>query len=232
MEYYSISSDSDDSDAIHCTPRRRRQSVVQSNSRSRTRRPISPPPLSRQATGSQDEQRPLPAAAATPRSNRGSFQKTGSGLESLKDDGRRPSVHVRPGSSTRTNITQTSSFAQDQQEFRTPKNQTPKKGDWTVEKIEQALREFEDDISRDGARLAARHIHTAWKRGAPEYRFISKKNWLADLKQPPAEGPKPGSKKDPELMKIKTKVGRRVFFDCRRCNCRSSNGATNPLRST
>jgi hypothetical protein len=84
---------------------------------------------------------------------------------------------------------------------RTPKNYTPKKVDWTTDKIEQSLRKFALDIGTDAAKVSSRLTRIGWKRMAPEPKSITKKNWFTDMKHNPADGSKEGT------MKIKTKVG-------------------------
>ncbi|KAK7962371.1 uncharacterized protein PG986_003196 [Apiospora aurea] len=81
---------------------------------------------------------------------------------------------------------------------RTPKAHTPKKAEWTIEKLEKQLRQFKKEIEDDGARLTARQIHLAWKKGAPSQPDIAKKNWFSELKSKAME---PGK----GVMKFKTK---------------------------
>lgn len=85
---------------------------------------------------------------------------------------------------------------------KTPKSQTPKKVEWSVEKIEEKLRVFAQDIGADSAALTSYLVDTAWKSKSSERRFITKKDHFAGIRLTPAEP----SAKPPEVLKMKTKV--------------------------
>lgn len=85
---------------------------------------------------------------------------------------------------------------------KTPKTQTPRKADWTVEILEERLRKFAQDIGTDTAKLTASLIQSSWKRKSPQRRFISKKDCFAGIRLMPFEG----TGKSSDTMRIKTKV--------------------------
>ncbi|KAH8682420.1 hypothetical protein BX600DRAFT_44035 [Xylariales sp. PMI_506] len=182
-----LSDDSDDIEPVHRTPRRHGQSQPQSHPGSRSRRLISPPALSasRQVTASaQVESAPMVAASPS-RGNRGSAQKPPKGDE-------RPagSPGRLPGSAVKNSQSVTSPVQNTQHQHavsRTPKNQTPKKVEWSSERIEQSLRKFSADIGIDGAKLSARLLNDSWQKTAaqPDRKV---KNWFADMGRTPIEG--------------------------------------------
>lgn len=85
---------------------------------------------------------------------------------------------------------------------KTPRNQTPKKGEVTLAKLESSLRDFSREIGVNHANLTARLIYDAWKNDAPQQRLISEKDWFAGMKLEPVGA----TNKPSEGMRIKTKV--------------------------
>ncbi|KAI1844550.1 hypothetical protein JX266_009223 [Neoarthrinium moseri] len=164
------------------------QPPSQPGSHSRSRRPISPPALSRQTSASaQGEAGPM-APAALPRSNQASAQKP------PRADGRAAVLPVRTnmGSAVRNSQGITSPAQSTlHSAHRTPKlHHTPRKADWTADKVENQLRIFSRDIGKDSANLSARLLRTSWKRVAPEANHASRKNWFAEMKRVPPEASK------------------------------------------
>lgn len=82
---------------------------------------------------------------------------------------------------------------------RTPKTYTPKKMDWTTDKLEEQLQALARDLENDIARLTTRQLHMAWKKEAPQPLHVSKVNWFSQLT------PKP--KVATGGMRFKIKVG-------------------------
>ena len=82
---------------------------------------------------------------------------------------------------------------------KTPKNQTPKKVEWSVQKIEEKLQTFALDIGQDAARLTSYLVDKSWKSKTGERRFISKKDHFAGIRPESSQSP-------PEFLKMKTKV--------------------------
>lgn len=165
----------------------------------RSRKPISPPPLTRQPSATGQTESVVLNTSTPTRTSLSSSQKSatqdvkGSSLPYWSlgntkgithDEVNAPSVH------------------QQQPHQRTPKTQTPKKGDVSQTKIEASLREFSREIGVNHARLTARLIQDAWKRDAPKQHLVSKKDWFAGVKLEPA-GP---ANNPSETMRIKTKV--------------------------
>ncbi|KAK7983899.1 hypothetical protein PG990_012611 [Apiospora arundinis] len=143
----------------------------------------------------------VPADAASPttasplRSNRASAQK-------VKEETASNSLPFRTGLASKFGQPAMSPPNQQSHQHathRTPKTHTPKKAEWTIERLEKQLRQFKKEIEDDGARLTARQIHLAWKKGAPSHPVIAKKNWFSELKSKPMEAGKGGT------MKFKTK---------------------------
>ncbi|KAI5920726.1 hypothetical protein F4810DRAFT_681768 [Camillea tinctor] len=179
------------------TPHQPKQSQPPSQPGSRSRKPLSPAPFSPQPPApSLDDSETI--HAATPLNpNRGSAQKASS-LDSKPD----PPLSFRPSHTPKQNqdVTPPSIFHQPVI-HKTPKYQTPRKVEWTTEKIEESLRSFSREIGTIAAKLAVRLIHDAWKKEAPEPRFVSKKDWFEGMKREPVEA----GTKTPDAMRIKTK---------------------------
>ncbi|KAK8072378.1 hypothetical protein PG996_005726 [Apiospora saccharicola] len=165
------------------TPRKQTQPFSQPGSRNRKPGTPSAPPAH------------VPAEGASPlRSNRASAQK-------VKEETTSNALPLRTG--VAGNFGHPAMSPPNQQSHqhashRTPKAHTPKKAEWTIEKLEKQLRQFKKEIEDDGARLTARQIHLAWKKGAPSHPDIAKKNWFSELKSKPMEASK-------GTMKFKTK---------------------------
>ncbi|ORY54543.1 uncharacterized protein BCR38DRAFT_147500 [Pseudomassariella vexata] len=158
----------------------------------RARQPISPPALTRQASTTAPS--PMPAGSPS-RSSRFSAQKPTTKEETL------PAVlPARPGSAVKTvhPVTSPSQLSQQHPIHRTPKHGTPKKMDWSTDKIKERLLKYWLNIGKDGAKLTARQIQMAWKKDASQAEFVSKRNWFTEMKLAPTEGGK-------ETIKIKTK---------------------------
>ncbi|KAH6653378.1 hypothetical protein BKA67DRAFT_518723 [Truncatella angustata] len=69
----------------------------------------------------------------------------------------------------------------------TPTQQTPRKIVWTVEKIEDTLREFSYDIGEGAAKVTTHLLQNTWKKMAPAPETYSKKNWFVGMKRTPVE---------------------------------------------
>lgn len=150
------------------------------------RRPISPPALGRSASSSGQAETISMVPASLPGASFGGARKPG---EEAKPASKamRTSTNGTFGSPHKvTSPVQNPS----QPTHRTPKHQTPKKPDWTAEKIEQALRDFTREMDKDSARNAAHSIYDAWKKMAPKPVAYSKKNWFSDMKRVPDEAGK------------------------------------------
>ena len=174
-----------------------------SHSRSRSRRSISPPPLSRQPTTRTGSVEREPALGDTPsRRSKGSTQNT---PKEFRKQQALPSSRTVTSPKMASVSTPLSSHQFSGNRF---KHQTPKKVDWTVEKLEESLRGFEKGIGRDHARLCRYVIEDATRR-APTRQHLSNTNHFAKM-QPmiPVEGMKPG----PDTMKIKVKVSRKALL--------------------
>lgn len=202
IDLTTVISDSDDSGVLNRTPRRGRQSQPRSQPSSRARKLASSPPPDRQVPSSTQDDHTSIRAATPIRSVKGSASKSAS------QDGKMPSLPVRSTGTSRSgpDVTPSSAHHHPPLSHRTPKNQTPKKSEWTTEKVEESLRSFSDEIGTDGAKLTACLIQMAWKREAPERRFLSKKDWFADMKRAPVEG----TGKLSDTMRIRHKVCLRV----------------------
>ncbi|KAK8008677.1 hypothetical protein PG991_011228 [Apiospora marii] len=136
----------------------------------------------------------LPTTASPLRSNRASTQK-------VKEETTSNSLPLRAGVAGQFGhpaMSPPNQQIHQHASHRTPKAHTPKKAEWTIEKLEKQLRQFKNEIEDDGARLTARQIHLAWKKGAPSHPDIAKKNWFSELKSKPMEASK-------GTMKFKTK---------------------------
>lgn len=198
-------SDNADADLTLRTPRRGRQSQSQSQSQSqpgsRTRKLASPSLPDRQSATSLPLREGSTSIHATTPSQ--SAKKSASKSASL--DGKMASLPPKPAGSINNeqDATPSSTHHHSPSVHRTPKTQTPRKVDWTTDKLEQALRELSDEIGTEGAKLTARLIHMAWKKEAPKQQFPSKKDWFADMKRIPVET----ATKSSDTMRIRTKVG-------------------------
>ncbi|KAH8193906.1 hypothetical protein TruAng_011927 [Truncatella angustata] len=69
----------------------------------------------------------------------------------------------------------------------TPTQQTPRKVVWTVEKIEDTLREFSYDIGEGAAKVTTHLLQNTWKKMAPAPETYSKKNWFVGMRRTPFE---------------------------------------------
>lgn len=179
------------------TPRRSKLTPTQSQLGSGTRKPIITQSLERQVASSTQDDSTSIHAATPARSSKGSASKPAS------HDGKMASLPSRPSASRHGfDTTPSSNHHHPPISHRTPKTHTPKKFDWTIDKLEEALRSFSTEIGTDGAKLTARLVRMSWKKDAPERRFISKKDWFADMKRTPVEG----VGKSADTMRIRTKV--------------------------
>jgi len=164
-----------------------------------TRRPISPPTLTRQSSTVEPHE-PQTLRSSTP-------QGIGHGLS------QRPATHdskgnipYRPSGTSKGAHEEPISPASHQTAIqREPRNLTPKKTEVTLAGLEAFLREFAHEIDTDHANLTARLIYTSWKRDAPRQQFVSKKDWFSGVKLQPVDP----NNKSIDAMRIKTKV---VFF--------------------
>jgi hypothetical protein len=133
-------------------------------------------------------------------SNPGARQKPAHGTKSTTG-----TTKTATGASSRVSLgftspTQSSSHST-QRQF---KHQTPRKTDWTTDKIEEALRVFSNEVGTYGARNSSRLLYSSWKKaptGDPNY---SKKNWFADMKRAPMDAGR-------GTLKLKLKV--RISLD-------------------
>ncbi|KAH8204956.1 hypothetical protein TruAng_000839 [Truncatella angustata] len=143
--------------------------------------PISPPALSRQALSNAQGRENVPMASNLPqaKSNPHSEQK-------VKEEATLASTNFHPGIAVREShgVASAESFGNP---YGTPAQQTPRKIDWTVEKIEVALRNFSHDIGHDAAKVTTRLLQSTWKTMAPTPLTYSKKNWFVGMKRTPVE---------------------------------------------
>ncbi|KAH9892994.1 hypothetical protein F4778DRAFT_749131 [Xylariomycetidae sp. FL2044] len=202
-------SDSDDGEPVTRTPKKRPQSHSHSHSQShsqsqsqpgsRTRRLASPAPLSRNGTSPTQGDAGSIHAATPPRIGKGSAQKP------LPYDTRGVSttMPLRSVGASKNGASDMSPPSTDHPSLvqRTPKHQTPRKGEWTTEKVEATLAKFAQEIGTDSARLTSRLIHQSWKNDAPKQQFISNKDWFADIKRTPVDA----VPKSSDTMRIKLK---------------------------
>ncbi|TPX15524.1 uncharacterized protein E0L32_004504 [Thyridium curvatum] len=83
----------------------------------------------------------------------------------------------------------------------TPKNQTPRKAEWTTAKIESSLRTFSAELGRDHAKLLRYTLESTFKQKPAGRKHLSSKDDLAGLKPEPANEATPRDK----IMRIKPK---------------------------
>ena len=201
-------SDTDNSDLVGTrTPHR---SQPQSQPGSRSRKPISSPAAvnhlaadSFQSNGSSITATPdlstAPSQASPSRSMKQPIHESPKNTAKVASNATKPLLkanHDAPQSATPP------SAKKHVDHHKTPKNHTPKKVEWSVEKIEEKLRTYAQDIGRDAARLASYLVDTSWKSKTGERRFISKKDHFAGIRLAPAEP----SAKSSETLRMKTKV--------------------------
>ncbi len=165
----------------------------------RSRKPISPPPLTRQSSGTGQTDLTSLHTSTPSRTSLGPSQKSTS--QDVKGNSVPYWSSGTPKGTTHDEVN-TPSAHQQHASQRTPRTQTPKKGEVSVAKLETSLREFSREIGVNHAKLTARLIHDAWKRDAPQQQLVSKKDWFAGVK---LETASPGSNVS-ETMRIKTKV--------------------------
>lgn len=204
-------SESGDVDMNPRTPRKHQQYQSYSQPLDLAHQPISPPVINRQrqasqasaptftAPATQDPSARMPAASP-PRGSRGPAQKP---RDELSSD----ALPMRAGGPVNTGSSTTSPSQQPAQ--RTPKAHTPKKADWTTDKLEEQLQALARDLENDTARLTTRQLRMAWKKEAPQPLHVSKVNWFSQLI------PKP--KVATGGMKFKIKVGEYRPFFLRKC---------------
>ncbi len=198
-------SDSEFSDVATRTPQQQGQSQSQSQPQpqsqsqpgSRPRKPISPPPLSRQATDSL--QSDVTSITAAPPSHL-IVPERDNGSAAAKSS----SISVKPlFKSAHNPQSSTPPSAKKQADpHKTPKNQTPKKAELSAEKLEESLRRFAQDIGADTAKLTASLIQSSWKRKVPQRRFVSTRDCFSGVRLIPSDA----TAKSSDTMRIKTKV--------------------------
>ncbi|KAF2194274.1 hypothetical protein K469DRAFT_195120 [Zopfia rhizophila CBS 207.26] len=131
------------------------------------------------------------SSASSSQSNRGSAQKP-------KDEVESATLPMRAGSAAKQYAASpTQQHSRQHSTPRTPTAHTPKVG-WTIDRLEEQLREFARGIEYDSVRLTTRQVLLAWKKEAPARSHISKENWFDELKSKPVE---PGK----GTMKVKIK---------------------------
>lgn len=172
---------------------------VASSPAPRSRKPISPPTLTRQSSGAGQAGLTSLHASTPSRTSQGPPQKPASQDAKVNSLSFWPSGTAK--STTHDDVNSSTAHQQPANQ-RTPRNQTPKKGEVTFTKLEASLRAFSREIGVNHARLTARLIHDTWKRDAPEQQSVSKKDWFADVR---LESVGPNTKSS-EAMRIKTKV--------------------------
>ncbi|KAI1202757.1 hypothetical protein F5X97DRAFT_285611 [Nemania serpens] len=165
----------------------------------RRRRIISSLTPTRQSSGIGQTELTSVQTPTPSRTGQGSLQKS-AGQEPRGSDSW-PSEAAKTTTTTTHDDVESPSAHQPSSSQRTPRNQTPKKGDVTVPKLEASLREFSREIGVNHANLTIRLMHDAWKRDAPQQQLVSKKDWFAGVKLEPVG---PGSKQT-DAMRIKTK---------------------------
>ncbi|KAJ9130861.1 hypothetical protein NKR23_g11993 [Pleurostoma richardsiae] len=109
-------------------------------------------------------------------------------------------------STTRTSHTTSPSsiLASRSQLNQTPKNQTPRRPELTVDKLEESLRSFcFKDVRRSHAKLVQYTLRSTALQALPQRRHLSKIADLADLKLEPVADPDPTAT---NTMKVKLKV--------------------------
>lgn len=189
-----MSSDSNAPRHVPWTPQKSRPDQQAQRPGPHARRPISPPALSRPVSSSgQRGNIPMHPAPAS----RGQL----SGHEPGEDIRPSPMAAGTNADTAARKPQSVTSPAQDPSRLThgTPKHQTPRKSDWTTDKMEDALRIFAQEMGKNNARNSAHSIHDAWKKMAPEPVPYSKKNWFAEMKRVPTE---PGK----GTLKLKLKV--------------------------
>lgn len=160
-----------------------------------SRRPISPPALNRAVSGFTQEEPALMPVMSPLKSNCGSAQNP------PRDETKPTSLPLRTGSTVKMGQSISSASQQTQQLHpihRTPKTHTPKKVDWTTDKLVLTLRKMSSQIEKDAAKLAIRLVYVSWKKDAPKPLNLSRKNWFASMEKIAQQGGK-------GAMKIKVK---------------------------
>lgn len=192
-------SDSDSDVVITRTPRQPLPQF-QSQPGSRHRKPISPPALNRQPTDSLQNNESITISSSMSRGMKAYLE------DNAKATAKNSSISVKPLFKSAHNPhpqSATPPSAKKQVDgHKTPKTQTPKKTEWTVEKLEEKLRKFAQDIGLDTAKLTASLIQSSWKRKNPQRHFISKNDCFAGIRLMPSDA----SGKPSDTMRIKTKV--------------------------
>lgn len=166
----------------------------------RTRRPISPPLLTRQSSGTVQTEL---SSLETSTSLRGS---QGSTLKPTTQDAKGSYHPVHWPSSIAKGapgeISQVPPADQRDIKMRTPK----KNAMMSLVQLESTLRDFSCEIGVNHAKLTTKLLYDSWKRDAPEPQFASEgKDWFAGVKLDPVSA----TNKTTEAMRIKTKV--RIF---------------------
>lgn len=178
----------------------------------RRRRIISSLTPTRQSSGIGQTELTSVQTPTPSRTGQGSLQKS-AGQEPRGSDSW-PSEAAKTTTTTTHDDVESPSAHQPSSSQRTPRNQTPKKGDVTVPKLEASLREFSREIGVNHANLTIRLMHDAWKRDAPQQQLVSKKDWFAGVKLEPVG---PGSKQT-DAMRIKTKVSANYLLESHDCS--------------
>lgn len=188
-----------DSDSVQTTPWTLQQMQpshppTQSHQGPRTRRPISPPPLTRDGSiasilDATSSVRQSPLRRAHESIPMRDFSAGDPMALSINTRLQTPQASTTPPSATRQFTTK-----------RTPVASTPYRTDWDTKQFENALLEFSTEIGRDAARLTAHSIHSAWKQQAPQHRFVSKRNWFDGVFR------RPVTNKAADTMMLRTKV--------------------------
>lgn len=171
----------------------------------RSRRIISSLTPTRQSSGTGQTELTSVQTVTPSRTGQGSSQKS-AGQEPRGGD----SLHWSSGAAKSTTTHDDANFPfthRPSSSQRTPRNQTPKKVDVTLAKLEASLLEFSREIADNHAKLTVRLIYDSWERDAPQQQSISKKDWFAGVKLEPVG---PGSKQS-DAMRIKTKVSAMIF---------------------
>lgn len=197
-----VVSDSEESHALDNTPRKSSQPQPQSQPQSQSQSQSHPQPGSRTSTDQRAVS--LQGESSLVRSSTPPRQVKASSIKPTSQDEKMAPQPARSTASSRNapDATPPSSHHHTSSIHRTPKHHTPRKFEWTTDKVEETLRKFSEEIGTDGAKLTDRLIHMAWKKEAPVQQFTSKKDWFADMKRTPVEA----SSKSSETIRIKTKV--------------------------
>ncbi|ETS81996.1 hypothetical protein PFICI_06998 [Pestalotiopsis fici W106-1] len=77
-------------------------------------------------------------------------------------------------------------------------HQTPRRLEWTVPQIEEALRGLSNDIGIQSARRTNRLLLTSWREATPQNVYTPTKNWFSDMQPIPVEAGK-------DTLKLKAK---------------------------